>query len=218
MQNNHSTCRVDASTAMMDAGRPSTPLLRSATQGVDGGPSAIMTRRGGRAGPDGSVISARAQSIELRAQRPRCRMPLGFANGNAVSQRSIVSLSLWMGVTRPSALRRRGVDGRDTPGHDGGATSRVQPRTTPCQTLVPRSAFASTQRHKATKFYTNIQTPQYRRSPKKNSVALRRPRSVSVLKNQQPTPHDPSQRPPPHDPQATPPPAPPTATTGSPRQ
>src|SRR5690242_19221347 len=25
----------------------------------------------------------------------------------------------WPGVSRPSALRRRGADGRDTPGHDG---------------------------------------------------------------------------------------------------
>jgi inactivated superfamily I helicase/RecB family exonuclease len=31
---------------------------------------------------------------------------------------AVVSLSSWPGMSRPSALRRRGVDGRDTPGHD----------------------------------------------------------------------------------------------------
>src|SRR5947209_20224743 len=29
--------------------------------------------------------------------------------------------------SRPSALRRRGVDGRDKPGHDGGATDTARP-------------------------------------------------------------------------------------------
>src|SRR5690349_16826647 len=32
-----------------------------------------------------------------------------------VARRRVVSLSSWPGVSRPSALRRRGVDGRDTP-------------------------------------------------------------------------------------------------------
>src|SRR3954468_13413353 len=32
-------------------------------------------------------------------------------------------LNAYAGVPRPFALRRRGVDGRDTPGHDGEATA-----------------------------------------------------------------------------------------------
>src|SRR5689334_18233548 len=35
MQNNRSTCRTDASLVMAGAGRPSTPLSRSASQGVE---------------------------------------------------------------------------------------------------------------------------------------------------------------------------------------